>query len=168
MRINSMRISEIKPYENNPRKNDAAVDMVANSISRFGFQQPIVVDRNHVIIVGHTRYKAAKKLGLKEVPVLIANELSDEQAKAYRLADNKTNELADWDLSALNDEFRNLESDFDMTDFGFAEKGGSEWFEKRKHFENRTADSGGKGSRKGNSYSVGVVGQRKGNSKKVK
>ena len=94
MRTIDLNISEIHPYENNPRRiSDEAVEKVADSIREFGFQQPIVVDSAHVIIVGHTRLKAAKKLGLETVPVVVADNLTEEQAKAYRLADNKTGEL---------------------------------------------------------------------------
>lgn len=96
MQVESMSIDDIKPYENNPRDNDDAVDSVANSIKEFGWQQPIVVDKDNVIIVGHTRYKAAKKLGMDKVPVVVASKLTPEQVKAYRLADNKVGELADW------------------------------------------------------------------------
>lgn len=118
MKIQSMKIDEVKPYPNNPRKNDSGVDAVANSIKEFGWQQPIVVDKDNVIIVGHTRYKAAKKLGMKEVPVVVADNLTDEQVKAYRLADNKTGELTDWDDDLLNDELDDV-LDIDMSDFGF-------------------------------------------------
>ena len=97
MQVVAKSVDEIKPYENNPRNNDDAVDAVANSIKEFGWQQPIVVDIGGVIIAGHTRYKAAQKLGLKTVPVVIAKDLSEEQVKAYRLADNKSGELATWD-----------------------------------------------------------------------
>src|ERR1700736_4125341 len=97
MKIEMRKVSEIKPYENNPRHNAAAVDGVAASIKEFGFRQPIVVDEDSVIIVGHTRYKAALKLGLTEVPVHVAVGLSPAQAKAYRLADNQTATIASWD-----------------------------------------------------------------------
>ena len=110
-------IGEIRPYENNPRRNDGAVDAVAASIKNFDFNQPIVVDKNGVIIVGHTRYKAAQKLGMTEVPIIRADDLTEEQAKAYRLADNKTAELAEWDFAKLDEELAEL--DFDMSEFGF-------------------------------------------------
>ena len=119
MTVQEMRLDQIKPYKNNPRKNDEAVQAVANSIREFGFKQPIVVDADGVIIVGHTRYKAAQSLGLKTVPVLVASDLSDEQAKAYRLADNKTSELAGWDFTALAKEMAQI--DMDMSEFGFTE-----------------------------------------------
>lgn len=121
MQVQSIKISEVKPYDKNPRKNDGGVDAVANSIDEFGWQQPIVVDENNVIIVGHTRYLAAKKLGLKEVPVKVATGLTPEQVKAYRLADNKTGELTDWDKNLLDNELNNILS-IDMSDFGFDEK----------------------------------------------
>lgn len=123
MNVQMKRIDEIRPYENNPRKNEQAVDAVAASIQEFGFRQPIVIDKNGVIIAGHTRYKAAKSLGLTEVPCEIASDLTDEQAKAYRLADNKSGELASWDYELLDVELEELQADFDMTDFGFIDCG---------------------------------------------
>ena len=118
MDIVEKRLDEIHPYENNPRKNDEAVEAVANSIKEFGFKQPIVVDSDGVIIVGHTRYKAAQLLGLETVPVLVANDLTEEQARAYRLADNKVSELAKWDDERLKYELLDIK-DIDMSDFGF-------------------------------------------------
>lgn len=120
MKVENKLIDTIKPYENNPRDNDDAINAVANSIHEFGWQQPIVVDKNNVIIAGHTRYKAAQSLGLKEVPVVVASNLSDQQVKAYRLADNKTAELADWDTKKLDEELQDI-LDIDMTDLGFDE-----------------------------------------------
>jgi len=118
MNVEYWKTEDVKPYENNPRINDGAVEATANSIKEFGWQQPIVVDKNGVIIVGHTRLKAAKKLKLKQVPVIVAENLTDEQAKAYRLADNKTGELADWDVDMLDDELNDI-LNIDMVDFGF-------------------------------------------------
>lgn len=118
MQVQSMKIDEVKPYPNNPRNNDDGVEAVANSIKEFGWQQPIVVDKDNVIIVGHTRYKAAKKLGMDKVPVVVASNLSDEQVRAYRLADNKTGELTDWDMGLLDDELADI-ADIDMSNFGF-------------------------------------------------
>lgn len=118
MDIQNVPIDSIKPYAKNPRKNDAAVDRVAASIREFGFKQPIVADEDGVIIVGHTRHKAAKKLGLQKVPVLYARDLSPEQAKAYRLADNRTAEFSEWDMELLAGELVGLE-EFDMSRFGF-------------------------------------------------
>lgn len=118
MEVKLVKIAEIKPYDRNPRNNDGAVDAVAASIKEFGWRQPIVVDRDGVIIAGHTRYKAAQKLKCKEVPVVVAENLTDEQVKAYRLADNKTGELAEWDTALLDEELTEL-ADFDMSQFGF-------------------------------------------------
>ena len=118
MQIIDKKIGEIKPYEKNPRKNDNAVDAVASSISQFGFKNPIVIDGNNVIICGHTRYKAAQKLGFDVVPCVVADDLTDEQIKAYRLADNKVSELAEWDIDLLGDELDGI-FDIDMSDFGF-------------------------------------------------
>ena len=115
--IEWMPIGSVKPYDRNPRRNDDAVDAVANSIAEFGFKNPIIVDSDLVIIAGHTRLKAAKKLGLKEVPVVIASDLTAEQARAFRLVDNRTAELADWDLDMLVEEID--ATDFDFADFGF-------------------------------------------------
>lgn len=109
--------SDLIPYERNPRVNDNAVDKVANSIREFGFKSPIIIDEHNVIICGHTRLKAAKKLGLKEVPVIVARDLTDEQIKAYRLVDNKVSELAEWDTDLLETEMSGLPYDFG--EFGF-------------------------------------------------
>ena len=115
--IEWMPIASIKPYDKNPRRNDSAVDAVANSITEFGFKNPIIVDSDFVIIAGHTRLKAAKKLGLKEVPVIIASDLTPERVRAFRIIDNKTAELADWDEDLLKGEM--LDLDIDWTEFGF-------------------------------------------------
>ena len=125
MNIIEMKLSEIKPYEKNPRRNDDAVDAVANSIREFGFKVPIVVDDKNEIVCGHTRYKAAKKLGLEVVPCVIADDLTPEQIKAYRLADNKVGELAEWDFDLLPDELGEIHG-LDMSDFGFANIEGSD------------------------------------------
>ena len=119
MDVIEKKLKDIKPYEKNPRKNDNAVDAVANSISQFGFKNPIVIDGNNVIICGHTRYKAAKKLGLDSVPCVVASDLTEEQIKAYRLADNKVSELAEWDIDLLGEELDGI-FDIDMSDFGFS------------------------------------------------
>ena len=118
MKVKNVKIQDIKPYPRNPRNNDDGVDAVANSIKEFGWQQPIVVDKDNVIIVGHTRFKAAKKLGLNEVPVAVADKLTDEQVKAYRLADNKTGELTDWNQKLLDHELNDI-LNLDMGSFGF-------------------------------------------------
>ena len=125
MQIVEKKITEIKPYEKNPRKNDNAVDAVSSSISQFGFKNPIVIDGNNVIICGHTRYKAAQKLGLHVVPCVVADDLTEEQIKAYRLADNKVAELAEWDIDLLGEELDGI-FDIDMSDFGFDIVGGQD------------------------------------------
>ena len=106
MNIVMKPINDIKPYAKNPRKNDRAVDTVAESLEQYGFQQPIVVDRDMIIVVGHTRYRAAHKLNLKQVPVLVADTLSDDQVRAYRLMDNRSNENAQWDNTLLMEELQ--------------------------------------------------------------
>lgn len=111
-------ISEIKPYSKNPRNNDAAVEPVAASIKEFGFQQPIVIDKDGVIIAGHTRYRAAKMLKMRKVPCVVADQLTEEQINAYRLADNKTGELAKWEDKLLGIELRGI-VDIDMGLFSF-------------------------------------------------
>lgn len=119
MNIVELKISEIKPYDKNPRKNDEAVKYVAESIDAFGWKVPIVIDKNNIIVAGHTRYKAAKQLGHETVPCVVADDLTDEQIKAYRLADNKVSEMAGWDFELLDSEISEL-FDFDMSKFGFA------------------------------------------------
>lgn len=113
-----MPVQDVHPYPNNPRINRDAVDKVAASLKEFGFRQPIVVDKDHVIIAGHTRLEAAKQLGMNEVPVLVADDLSAEQVKAYRLADNKTAEFSGWDTGKLDLELADI-LDIDMGLFGF-------------------------------------------------
>lgn len=117
MKIEYKNIGELVPYENNPRFNDEAVKFVANSIKEFGFKVPIIIDKNNVIVAGHTRLKAAKELGLEQVPVIMADDLSEDQVKAFRLADNKVSEKALWDISKLNLELDDI--DLDMSNFGF-------------------------------------------------
>jgi DNA modification methylase len=120
MKIEIWDMTRIKPYEKNPRINDAAVDAVARSIEKFGFRQPIVVDQHGVIVVGHTRYKAALKLGLKQVPVHQALELTPEECRAYRIADNQLASIAEWDPALLSFELKELEAlNFDMGLLGF-------------------------------------------------
>ena len=117
MQIVYKKINELKPYVNNPRFNDDAVEYVANSIKEFGFKVPIVIDKNNEIVAGHTRYKASLELGLEEVPCIVADDLSEEQIKAFRLADNKVSEKAEWDFELLEEELKNL--NLDMSEFGF-------------------------------------------------
>lgn len=117
MEVIDRKVSELIPYANNPRHNDGAVDTVAASIKNFGFKVPIIVDKDGVIVAGHTRLKAAQKLGLKTVPCIVADDLTPEQIKAFRLADNKVGELAEWDFEKLDLELEEI--DLDMTQFGF-------------------------------------------------
>ena len=118
IKVTMRKLVELVPYENNPRDNNKAVEAVAESIKEFGFKNPIIVDKGDVIVAGHTRYKAAEKLGLDEVPVIVADDLSDEQVKAFRLADNKTAELAEWNFDLLDTELAGI-SEIDMSAFGF-------------------------------------------------
>lgn len=120
MKIVEKKLSDITPYENNPRINDDAVPAVAESIKAFGWKQPIVIDSNNVIVAGHTRYKAAEKLGLAKVPCIVADDLTPEQVEAFRLADNKTAEAASWDMEKLQKELENIVT-IDMSLFGFDE-----------------------------------------------
>ena len=113
-----MKTSDLIPYDRNPRKNDASVDTVAASIKEFGFKVPIVVDSNNVVVTGHTRLKAAKKLKMETVPVIRADDLTDEQVRAFRLADNKAGEASEWDFNELGEELGNI-FDLDMSQFGF-------------------------------------------------
>ena len=117
MNIINIELKKIKQYEKNPRKNDEAVGPVAESIKEFGFKCPIILDKDNVIVAGHTRYKAAKRLKLKEVPCIVADDLTEEQIKAFRLADNKVGEIAEWDFDLLNMELESIS--FDMSSFGF-------------------------------------------------
>ena len=119
MQIKEVKIGDLLPYENNPRINDGAVEYVANSIKEFGFKVPIVITKDKEIVAGHTRYKAAQRLKMKEVPCIVADDLSPAQIKAFRLADNKVAEFAQWDIEGLNLELDNI--DIDMEQFGFSE-----------------------------------------------
>lgn len=122
MNVIEKALSELKEYRHNPRNNDGAVEAVAESIKQFGFKVPIIIDSRGEIIAGHTRKKAAARLGLASVPCIVADDLTPEQIKAFRLADNKTGELADWDFSALEKELEELTAfDVDMSAFGFDE-----------------------------------------------
>lgn len=118
LKLVKMKVDDMKPYANNPRRNDDAVEGVENSIKAFGYKVPIVVDGDGVIVTGHTRYKAAKELGLKSLTVVMADDLTPKQVKAFRLADNKTAEAAAWDFEKLDMELDKIQ-DIDMDDFGF-------------------------------------------------
>lgn len=119
MTIIDVKLTDLKPYEKNPRHNEEAVKGVANSIKQFGFKVPIIIDKNNVIVAGHTRYKAALELGMETVPCIIADDLTPKQIKAFRLADNKVAEKSYWDFDLLNEELADLKIDFNMSDFGF-------------------------------------------------
>lgn len=119
LQIIYQNVDALIPYINNPRFNDNAVDKVASSIKNFGFKNPIIVDGNNEIIAGHTRLKAAKKLGIKEVPTIKVEDLTDSQIKAFRIADNKVAEFSQWDFETLESELEMLELDFNMEEFGF-------------------------------------------------
>ena len=118
MKIEYNTLDKIKPYENNPRINDFAVKYVASSIKEFGFKVPIIIDENNVIVAGHTRLKAAKKLGFEKVPCIRADDLTENQIKAFRLADNKVGEIATWDFNSLSVELANIEN-INMSNFNF-------------------------------------------------
>jgi len=118
MEIINRKVKDLIPYDKNPRKNDEAVKYVKASIEQFGFKVPIVIDADGVIVAGHTRLKAAKELGMKEVPCIVADDLNEEQIKAFRLADNKTGEAAEWDDGLLKFELDGI-VDIDMSAFGF-------------------------------------------------
>ena len=121
MNIIKIKTEDLIPYVNNPRNNENAVDKVASSIAEFGFKNPIAIDKNNVVVNGHTRLLASKKLGLKEVPVIVIDDLTDTQIKAFRIADNKVAEYSKWDYDLLNIELEQLEElDFSMSDFGIS------------------------------------------------
>lgn len=150
LKVQYWPIDDVRPYPNNPRNNDEAVEYVANSIREFSFQQPIVVDTDGTIIAGHTRLKAAKRLGMETVPVVVADNLTPAQVNAYRLADNKVAEAATWDMDALAVELEGLEVDFDMSAFNFSECIDMD-------FEEFDGDGDGGGSRMGSGSGCRVV-----------
>lgn len=117
LKIVHKRLDELKPYDNNPRINDNAVDAVVKSINEVGFRVPLIITADSVIITGHTRYKAAEKLKLNKIPCIIADDLTDEQVRIFRIIDNKTSELSEWDFEKLKQELYEL--DFDFEAFGF-------------------------------------------------
>jgi ParB-like chromosome segregation protein Spo0J len=124
MNLTNLKLSQLKPYENNPRVNDHAVPAVMESIKKFGYQQPIVVDKDYIVIVGHTRLKALIELfgQDKEFPVIVAKDLTQKQIDAYRLADNKVGELADWSIPELAYEITQLIEDYDFSKLGWSRK----------------------------------------------
>ena len=120
MNIEYLKVSEITPYQNNPRHNEQSVDKVAASIREFGFKVPVVIDKDNVIVCGHTRVLAAEKEGIDEIPCVRASELSEEQVKAFRLVDNKTQELSEWDWNKIGEELDAIEN-IDMRLMGFSD-----------------------------------------------
>ena len=144
MKLEEIDINLIKPYKNNPRKNQN-IDKVANSLKEFGFRQPIVIDKDYNIIVGHTRLQAAKQIGLKEVPIHIAN-LNKDQLKAYRIADNRVNQESEWDYQLLHNELKDLiNEDYNMFTLGFegleldniinADSNSTKWLDQMKEWK---------------------------------
>ena len=137
MNIIEKRVKDLKPYEKNPRKNDDAVQYVANSIKEFGFRVPIVIDSDNTIVCGHTRWKASKLLNMETVPCVVADDLTEEQIKAFRIADNKVSEMAGWDFPMLDAELAEIEM-LDMEDFGFTNFNHDDiddFFENAEHVE---------------------------------
>jgi len=128
MKIQQLKPSDLKPYFNNPRKNEDAVEKVAESIQAFGFKSPIIVDKNNVIIAGHTRLKAALKLGLEKIPVIVAKDLDEGKARAYRIADNRTSDFSYWDGEKLNRELEELDSELNFDWFDLFEEDDPEKF----------------------------------------
>ena len=139
LKVQMVPIENLHPYEHNPRNNEDAVDPVAASIREFGFKVPIIVDQSMTIAAGHTRYLAAKKLGLTEVPVIMAEDLSSEQIQAYRIVDNKTQEQAKWDYRKLDEELEKIEN-IDMSLFRFGDIGD---FEPGEGLREQDLDDGG-------------------------
>ncbi|HBG7257748.1 ParB N-terminal domain-containing protein [Clostridioides difficile] len=113
-----LNLEDIKMYQNNPRNNDNAIEKVVNSIKEFGFNNPITVDKDYVIVTGHTRYEASKILGLKQLPCIVLSNLTEEQIKGYRLADNKVGEFSEWEFDKLTKELAEIEN-IDMSSLGF-------------------------------------------------
>lgn len=151
MEITVLNLDDIHPYTNNPRKNDGAVDAVAESIRQCGYIAPIIVDEQHEILAGHTRYKALRKLGRKEAPVLVQTGLTEEQKRKYRLLDNKTGELASWDLALLPEELEGLDFEGLDLDWGINFKPESEVLEDEFEGEPPKAPR----SQKGDIYQLG-------------
>ena len=138
MQIKEVKLSDIKPYDNNPRFNDEAVDAVAESITQFGFKVPIVLDRNGVIVTGHTRYKAAKAMSMDTVPCIYADDLADDQVKKFRILDNKVGEIAKWDFGKLEQELKELTFEgFDLDIENFPDEQEDDWEAKKKQFDER-------------------------------
>jgi len=141
MKVVNKKIEELKPYEKNPRKNDDAVKYVANSIKEFGFKVPIIIDKDNVIVAGHTRYKACQQLGIKEVPCVVADDLTEEQIKAFRIADNKVSDYSIWDNQKLLEELEGLDDVF--TGFEISDVFGEELNESDNSFLSDIVESYG-------------------------
>lgn len=142
LKIEYVDINKIKPYKKNPRKNEEAIPYVMESIKQFGFKNLIIIDKNNVIIAGHTRLESAKRLGMKEVPIIHADDLTEEQVKAFRLADNKVGEIAGWDFDLLNLELDDI-LDIDMADFGFLKEEEiniDDFFEEKEEIQKETKE----------------------------
>lgn len=133
MEIIIKAIEEIHEYENNPRRNEEAVQYVAESMKEFGFKVPILLDKDGSIVAGHTRIKAARQLGMTEIPCIVADDLTDEQIKAYRIVDNKVAELSGWDFDKLDMELEGL--DFNWEDFGFPDAGDNDLYDDAPELE---------------------------------
>lgn len=118
LEIKYVNINDIIPYNKNPRLNEDAIPYVMNSIKEFGFRNPVILDKNNIIVCGHTRVESAKRLNIKEIPCLYADDLTDEQVKAFRLADNKVSEKSEWNFDLLNEELENI-LNIDMSEFDF-------------------------------------------------
>lgn len=118
LKIEYVDINSIKPYKKNPRKNEEAIPYVMESIKQFGFKNPVILDKENVIVAGHTRIESAKRLGITEIPCIYADDLTDEQIKAFRLTDNKVGEIAEWDIDLLDTELDDI-LNIDMSEFGF-------------------------------------------------
>lgn len=158
MRIYEINIDNLKPYANNPRFNDEAVEYVKNSIREFGFKVPIVIDKDNVIITGHTRYKACRELGITKIPCIRADDLTDEQVKAFRVADNAVSDVATWDFTKLDAEIKDL--DIDLSDFGL-DLGGFDMQADEIPDEDENEDENGyygdERERTNNAYNMGLV-----------
>jgi len=151
MRVYEIKIDNIIPYENNPRHNDEAVEYVKNSIREFGFKVPIVIDKNNVIVTGHTRYKACKELGIEKIPCIRADDLTDEQIKAFRVADNSVSDVATWDFDKLEIELQDL--DIDFKDFALD----MEQFNHESEEEEEEGYYGDERERTNNAYNLGLI-----------
>ena len=139
MQIIELPIKSLKPYKRNPRKNADAVDYVVNSIKSFGFRVPLVVDSDNCIVAGHTRFEAAKKLGMKTLPVVLADDLNEDQIRAFRLVDNQTQSLSSWDFSMLMTELEDID-EFDMSLYGFIKDEEDEENESETEYSGKTSN----------------------------